>query len=75
MAQIRNVEFFQTGQEGWTDYYDPRYSVAFLNLGEVQTTHQYIGKVPKNLSILGSLYVLIMFDSFCNQLIKSVQKR
>uniref|UniRef100_A0A3P9KTK4 Polycystic kidney and hepatic disease 1 (autosomal recessive)-like 1 n=1 Tax=Oryzias latipes TaxID=8090 RepID=A0A3P9KTK4_ORYLA len=34
MAQIRNVEFFQTGQEGWTDYYDPRYSVAFLNLGE-----------------------------------------
>lgn len=35
-AQIRNVEFFRSGQEGWTDYYDPRYSVAFLNLGEVR---------------------------------------
>uniref|UniRef100_A0A3B5MVU8 G8 domain-containing protein n=1 Tax=Xiphophorus couchianus TaxID=32473 RepID=A0A3B5MVU8_9TELE len=33
-AQIRNVEFFRSGQEGWTDYYDPRYSVAFHNLGE-----------------------------------------
>uniref|UniRef100_A0A3B3X637 G8 domain-containing protein n=1 Tax=Poecilia mexicana TaxID=48701 RepID=A0A3B3X637_9TELE len=35
-AQIRNVEFFRSGQEGWTDYFDPRYSVAFLNLGEVR---------------------------------------
>uniref|UniRef100_A0A667X934 PKHD1 like 1, tandem duplicate 2 n=1 Tax=Myripristis murdjan TaxID=586833 RepID=A0A667X934_9TELE len=35
-AQIRNVEFYRSGQEGWTDYTDPRYSVAFLNLGEVQ---------------------------------------
>uniref|UniRef100_A0A3B5MPL8 G8 domain-containing protein n=1 Tax=Xiphophorus couchianus TaxID=32473 RepID=A0A3B5MPL8_9TELE len=35
-AQIRNVEFFRSGQEGWTDYYDPRYSVAFHNLGEVR---------------------------------------
>uniref|UniRef100_A0A672GVH9 Polycystic kidney and hepatic disease 1 (autosomal recessive)-like 1 n=1 Tax=Salarias fasciatus TaxID=181472 RepID=A0A672GVH9_SALFA len=34
-AQIRNVEFYRSGQEGWTDSYDPRYSVAFLNLGEV----------------------------------------
>ncbi|KAM4540003.1 PKHD1 like 1, tandem duplicate 1 [Odontesthes bonariensis] len=34
-AQIRNVEFFHSGQEGWTDSFDPRYSVAFLNLGEV----------------------------------------
>ncbi|XP_042362122.1 fibrocystin-L-like [Plectropomus leopardus] len=33
-AQIRNVEFFQSGQEGWIDSTDPRYSVAFLNLGE-----------------------------------------
>uniref|UniRef100_A0A8C2XFR8 PKHD1 like 1, tandem duplicate 2 n=1 Tax=Cyclopterus lumpus TaxID=8103 RepID=A0A8C2XFR8_CYCLU len=33
-AQIRNVEFFRSGQEGWSDYTDPRYSVAFLNLGE-----------------------------------------
>lgn len=34
-AQIKNVEFFRSGQEGWTDYFDPRYSVTFLNLGEV----------------------------------------
>ncbi|KAK2830693.1 hypothetical protein Q5P01_018624 [Channa striata] len=34
-AQIRNVEFVQSGQEGWTDYSDPRYSVAFLDLGDV----------------------------------------
>uniref|UniRef100_A0A4W4EJY7 Polycystic kidney and hepatic disease 1 (autosomal recessive)-like 1 n=1 Tax=Electrophorus electricus TaxID=8005 RepID=A0A4W4EJY7_ELEEL len=32
-AQIRDVEFYLTGQEGWTDYTDPRYSLAFLNLG------------------------------------------
>ncbi|MED6281140.1 Fibrocystin-L, partial [Characodon lateralis] len=41
-AQIRNVEFFHSGQEGWTDYYDPRYSVAFLNLGEVSGNDSYI---------------------------------
>uniref|UniRef100_A0A8B9H868 Polycystic kidney and hepatic disease 1 (autosomal recessive)-like 1 n=1 Tax=Astyanax mexicanus TaxID=7994 RepID=A0A8B9H868_ASTMX len=35
-AQIRNVEFYHTGQEGWTDYSDPRYSLAFLDLGSVQ---------------------------------------
>ncbi|XP_065144791.1 fibrocystin-L-like [Paramisgurnus dabryanus] len=34
-AQIRNVEFYHTGQEGWTDPSDPRYSLAFLNLGNV----------------------------------------
>uniref|UniRef100_A0A3B4AF70 Uncharacterized protein n=1 Tax=Periophthalmus magnuspinnatus TaxID=409849 RepID=A0A3B4AF70_9GOBI len=38
-AQIRNVEFDRTGQEGWTDDYDPRYSVAFLNLEEVEDTY------------------------------------
>ncbi|XP_039978517.1 PKHD1 like 1, tandem duplicate 1 [Xiphias gladius] len=41
-AQIRNVEFFRSGQEGWTDYTDPRYSVAFLNLGEVSGEDSYI---------------------------------
>ncbi|XP_073714529.1 fibrocystin-L [Misgurnus anguillicaudatus] len=34
-AQIRNVEFYHTGQEGWNDPSDPRYSLAFLNLGDV----------------------------------------
>uniref|UniRef100_A0A3B4U1D6 PKHD1 like 1, tandem duplicate 2 n=1 Tax=Seriola dumerili TaxID=41447 RepID=A0A3B4U1D6_SERDU len=41
-AQIRNVEFFRSGQEGWTDDTDPRYSVAFLNLGEVSGGDSYI---------------------------------
>lgn len=34
-AQLWNVEFFHSGQEGWTDEYDPRYSVAFIGLGRV----------------------------------------
>ena len=34
-ARIKNVEFYRTGQEGWTDFYDPRYSIAFLNTGRV----------------------------------------
>uniref|UniRef100_A0A667XGZ1 PKHD1 like 1, tandem duplicate 2 n=1 Tax=Myripristis murdjan TaxID=586833 RepID=A0A667XGZ1_9TELE len=41
-AQIRNVEFYRSGQEGWTDYTDPRYSVAFLNLGEVSGNDSYV---------------------------------
>ncbi|XP_030644362.1 PKHD1 like 1, tandem duplicate 1 [Chanos chanos] len=41
-AQIRDVEFYHTGQEGWSDYTDPRYSVAFLNLGEVVENESYI---------------------------------
>ena len=30
-AKISNVEFLRAGQEGWTDRYDPRYSLAFLD--------------------------------------------
>uniref|UniRef100_UPI0037E8D1AF fibrocystin-L-like n=1 Tax=Semicossyphus pulcher TaxID=241346 RepID=UPI0037E8D1AF len=41
-AQIRNVEFYRSGQEGWTDPSDPRHSVAFLNLGEVSVEESYI---------------------------------
>ncbi|KAK2836335.1 hypothetical protein Q7C36_014204 [Tachysurus vachellii] len=41
-AQIRDVEFYHTGQEGWTDSTDPRYSVAFLNLGVVSKNESYI---------------------------------
>ncbi|XP_072530724.1 PKHD1 like 1, tandem duplicate 1 [Salminus brasiliensis] len=41
-AQIRDVEFYHTGQEGWTDYTDPRYSLAFLDLGEVGQNESYI---------------------------------
>ncbi|NP_001123871.1 PKHD1 like 1, tandem duplicate 2 isoform 1 precursor [Danio rerio] len=32
---IRNVQFYHTGQEGWNDLSDPRYSLVFLNLGWV----------------------------------------
>ncbi len=32
-GRISNVEFYHSGQEGWTDFYDPRYSVAFLDTG------------------------------------------
>ncbi|KAK3532561.1 hypothetical protein QTP86_024146, partial [Hemibagrus guttatus] len=41
-AQIRDVEFYHTGQEGWTDSIDPRYSVAFHNLGMVSQNESYI---------------------------------
>ncbi|XP_041664378.1 fibrocystin-L-like [Cheilinus undulatus] len=41
-AQLRNVEFYRTGQEGWTDWFDPRYSVAALNVGEVTDEELYI---------------------------------
>lgn len=44
-AQIRDVEFYHTGQEGWTDNTDPRYSVAFLNLGVVRTIKFYFSQV------------------------------
>ncbi|KAJ8334858.1 hypothetical protein SKAU_G00404970 [Synaphobranchus kaupii] len=41
-AQIRDVEFYHTGQEGYRDFNDPRYSVAFLDLGDISTNESYI---------------------------------
>ncbi|TSK31508.1 Fibrocystin-L [Bagarius yarrelli] len=41
-AQIKDVEFYHTGQEGWTDSDDPRYSLAFLNLGVVTQNESYV---------------------------------
>ncbi|XP_044514196.1 fibrocystin-L [Gracilinanus agilis] len=35
-ARISNVEFYHSGQEGYRDNMDPRYSLAFLNLGQDQ---------------------------------------
>ncbi|CAK8674402.1 unnamed protein product [Clavelina lepadiformis] len=32
-ARVSNVEFFQSGQEGWTEPYDPRFSLAWVNTG------------------------------------------
>ncbi|XP_053372863.1 fibrocystin-L-like [Mercenaria mercenaria] len=34
-ARLSNVEFYHTGQEGFTDEYDPRYSLAYLATGSV----------------------------------------
>ena len=30
---MSNVEFYHTGQEGWTDAFDPRFSIVFLDTG------------------------------------------
>ncbi|XP_072025340.1 fibrocystin-L-like [Amphiura filiformis] len=38
-ARISNVEFYHSGQEGHIDSYDPRYSLAFLNTGEVNEVY------------------------------------
>ncbi|XP_071792804.1 fibrocystin-L-like isoform X2 [Asterias amurensis] len=38
-ARISNVQFFHTGQEGFPDFYDPRYSLAFLDIGEKDKLH------------------------------------
>ncbi|XP_028646735.2 PKHD1 like 1, tandem duplicate 1 [Erpetoichthys calabaricus] len=34
-ARISDVEFYHSGQEGFRDYPDPRYSVAFVDVGEI----------------------------------------
>ncbi|XP_051879473.1 PKHD1 like 1, tandem duplicate 1 [Pristis pectinata] len=41
-ARIKDVEFYHCGQMGYLDYFDPRYSVAFLNLGQVEGNDSYI---------------------------------
>ncbi|XP_078542271.1 fibrocystin-L [Lissotriton helveticus] len=41
-ARISNVEFYHSGQEGYRDDYDPRYSVAFLNLDEINSNESYV---------------------------------
>ena len=33
-VRLKEVEFHHTGQEGHTDFYDPRYSLSFLNIGD-----------------------------------------
>uniref|UniRef100_UPI00398F2CC2 PKHD1 like 1, tandem duplicate 1 n=1 Tax=Pristiophorus japonicus TaxID=55135 RepID=UPI00398F2CC2 len=41
-ARIKDVEFYHSGQKGYPDYYDPRYSVAFLNLGQIVGNDSYV---------------------------------
>ena len=38
---MQNVEFYHTGQEGWTEAYDPRYSLAFVDVVTDNTTQFY----------------------------------
>jgi len=33
-GRFSNVEFVRGGQEGWSDNYDPRYTLAFMNSGD-----------------------------------------
>ncbi|XP_069815730.1 fibrocystin-L-like [Dendropsophus ebraccatus] len=41
-ARIENVEFYHSGQEGYRDPTDPRYSLAFLYLEEISTNESYV---------------------------------
>ncbi|XP_069813288.1 fibrocystin-L-like isoform X2 [Dendropsophus ebraccatus] len=41
-ARIENVEFYHSGQEGYRDPGDPRYSLAFLYLEEISTNESYV---------------------------------
>lgn len=34
-ARVSNVEFKKTGQDGFTASYDPRFSISFLEIGDV----------------------------------------
>ena len=52
-AKISNVEFLRGGQEGWTDRFDPRYSLAFLHHGDsvnndVSNRESYVKKCGFN---------------------------
>ena len=40
-ARVENTEFYHTGQEGWTEPYDPRYSLAFVDVQSDSTTDFY----------------------------------
>ncbi|XP_043545298.1 fibrocystin-L-like [Chiloscyllium plagiosum] len=41
-ARIQDVEFYHSGQYGYLSYFGPRYSVSFLNLGEIVENESYI---------------------------------
>ncbi|XP_033757813.1 fibrocystin-L-like [Pecten maximus] len=44
-ARLSNVEFFHTGQEGYTEFYDARFSLTFLDGGTVSNIKpSYINK-------------------------------
>ena len=33
------MEFIRCGQLGWTDSYDPRYAIAYLDVGSIDDVH------------------------------------
>ncbi|XP_078617867.1 fibrocystin-L-like isoform X2 [Branchiostoma floridae x Branchiostoma japonicum] len=36
-ARVTNTEFYRTGQEGWTDFFDARYSIAYMDTGTMDS--------------------------------------
>ena len=51
-TQLSNVEFVRCGQRGFTELYDPRFSLAFLDVGDVtqQETESYVRKCSFNIN-------------------------
>ena len=43
-AKITNVQFIRTGQKGWTDKKDPRYSVVFKETNDASGRYQFLAK-------------------------------
>ena len=44
-ANFSNVEFYKTGQLGWTDYFDPHYSLVFLDVGDVKKANRKLSTI------------------------------
>ena len=44
-ARLSNVEFVRVGQEGWSDNFDPRYSLVFMDSYEEEFELLPIGKI------------------------------
>ena len=46
-ANFSNVEFYKTGQLGWTDFFDPHYSLVFLDVGDVKKANRKLSTISK----------------------------
>ncbi|XP_067676837.1 fibrocystin-L-like isoform X2 [Haliotis asinina] len=42
VAKVKNVEFYHTGQEGYTSSYDPRFSLAFIGIRNNDVRLSYV---------------------------------
>ena len=50
VAEISNVEFVNCGQRGFTENYDPRFSLAFLDVGDTTDHGSYVKKCAFNVN-------------------------